>query len=271
MSILITSQKVHKFQDDFNTSLGQISVRFQVNSLFLNLSKTCFFQFSSKDLKYFDINITHGNNHIPKLNDKKFGGLNINNTLSWKIHINEILPKLCSACFAMRSVKPFVSQHMLKVIYYSYFHSIMSYGIIFWGHSASSLRVFRLQKRIIRIMMGCKSRDSLFTKIKILTMPSLYIFSVLLFVVKNKELFTTNTEVHNFYTRQHINLHQPTPNLSKYQIGVLCMSIKKYNSLPAYIKHEFNNYKKLESLLKKFLCENSFYSLEEFFSFPKSK
>ena len=250
MSILITSQNIHKFQDDFNSAFGQISGWFHVNSLFLNLSKTYFVQFSSKGLKYFDINITHGNNNIPKVHDIKFLGLNINNTLSQKTHKNEILPKLCSACFAMRSV---VSQHTLKVIYYSYFHSITSYGIIFWGHSANSLRVFRLQKRI-RIMMGCKSRDScrkLFTKLKILTLPSLYIFFPTL-VIKNKELFTTNTEIHNFYTRQHLNLHQPTANLSKYQTGILYMGIKIYKSLLAYIKHEFNNYKKSGSLLKKF-------------------
>ena len=131
MSILITSQNVDKFQDDFNTAFGQISGWFHVNSLFLNLSKTYFVQFSSKGLKYFDMNITLENNHIPKVNDIKFWGLNINNTLSWKTHISEILPKLCSACFAMRSVKPFVSQHMLKVMYYSYFHSIMLCGEIF--------------------------------------------------------------------------------------------------------------------------------------------
>ena len=118
-SILITSQNVHKFQDDFSRAFGQISRWFQVNSLFLNLSKTYFVQFSSKGLKYFDIDITHGNNRIPKVNDIKFGSLNINNTLSWKTHINEILRKLCSTCFARSSVKPFVSQHMLRVIYYS--------------------------------------------------------------------------------------------------------------------------------------------------------
>jgi len=82
----------------------------------------------------------------------------INNTLTWKTHIDKILPKLSSACFAMRSVKPFVSQQMLKVIYFSHFHSIISYGIIFWGNSAPSSRVFRMQKRIIRIMMGSRSR-----------------------------------------------------------------------------------------------------------------
>jgi hypothetical protein len=94
------------------------------------------------------------------VNDIKFWGLKINIILSWKTHRDNILPKLRSACFAMRSVKTYVSQQMLKIIYYSYFNSIMSYGIMFWGHSASNIRVFRLQKRIIRIMMGCRSIDS---------------------------------------------------------------------------------------------------------------
>jgi hypothetical protein len=103
-------------------------------------------------------------------------GLYIDDTLTWKTHIDNILPKLCSACFAMRSVKPYVSQQILIAIYYSYFHSLMSYGIIFWGQSANSIRIFRLQKRIIRIMMGCKSRDScrkLFISLKILPFHSI--------------------------------------------------------------------------------------------------
>jgi len=45
------------------------------------------------------------------------------------------------------------------------------------------------------------------------------------------------------------------------------MSVKIHNSLPIYIKNEINNTKKFESLLKKFVLENSFYSLEEFYNF----
>jgi hypothetical protein len=174
----------------------------------------------------------------------------------------------------MRSVKPFVSQQMLKVIYYSHFHSIMSYGIIFWGHSSLSIRVFRLQKRIIRIMTGSRSRYSCrkqFTSLKILPFPSLYIFFLLRFVIKNRELFTTNNEIHKFSTRQHHNFHQPSANLKKYQTGVFYMGIKIYNSLPTYIKNESNNTKKFESLLKSFLYENSFYSVEEFYNYCKMK
>jgi hypothetical protein len=210
------------------------------------------------------------NNYISKVNDLNFLGVNINNTLSWKTHIDKILPKVSSACFAMRGVKQFVSPQMLKAIYYSHLHSIISYGVIFWGHIAPSTRVFILQKRIIRIMMGSRSKNScrkLFTSLEILPLPSLHIFSLLRFVIKNKELFTTNNETHNYGTRQHLDFHYPLANLKKFQTGVHYMSVKTDNSLPIYIKNEINNTKKFESLLKKFLLENSFHSLEEFYNF----
>jgi len=168
-STIITGRDPHKLQDDLNTTFRQISEWFQPNSLSLNISKTHFIQFSSKSLNDSDINITYENNYISKVNDLNFLRLNINNTLSWKTHIDKILPKLSSACFAMQAVKLFMSPQKLKAIYYSYFHSIISYSVIFRGHTAPSTRVFRLQKRIIRIMMGSKSKDScrkLFTSLK---------------------------------------------------------------------------------------------------------
>jgi len=82
----------------------------------------------------------------------------------------------------MKSIKPFVSMKILKVIYFAYFHSIMSYGIIFWGNSAASVKAFRMQKRIIRIMTGSRNRLScrpLFKRMGILPLPSMYIFALL--------------------------------------------------------------------------------------------
>jgi hypothetical protein len=88
-SIIITGRDPHKFQDDLDTTFCQISEWFQLNSLSLNISKTHFIQFSSKSLNDSDINITYKNNYISKENDLNFLGLNINNTLSWKIHIEK--------------------------------------------------------------------------------------------------------------------------------------------------------------------------------------
>ena len=96
---------------------------------------------------------------------------------------------------------------------------------------------------------------------------SLYIFSILCFVIKNKNFFTTNSERHEHNTQQSHDLHFLTVNSRKYQSGVFYMGVKLYNSLPPYIKKEFSNIKKFESLLKTFLLDNIFYSLDEFYNF----
>ena len=44
--------------------------------------------------------------------------------------------------------------------YFAYFHYIIRYGIIFWGNATNSCKVFKLQKRVIRIMSGAETRAS---------------------------------------------------------------------------------------------------------------
>jgi hypothetical protein len=67
---------------------------------------------------------------------------------------------LSAACYALRPFKPYMSQEVLKMVYYAYFHSDMSYGIIFWGNSTDSTKIFKIQKRAIRIIIGCKNRET---------------------------------------------------------------------------------------------------------------
>jgi len=45
------------------------------------------------------------------------------------------------------------------------------------------------------------------------------------------------------------------------------MGIKLFNNLPPYIRMESSDIIKFESLLKKFLIKNAFYSLNEFYNF----
>jgi len=76
--------------------------------------------------------------HISKVYDTKFLGTYIGSTLNFKIHIEQITHKLSAACYAMRSVKPGMSQETMMMVYYAYFYSIMSCGLICWGNSARS-------------------------------------------------------------------------------------------------------------------------------------
>jgi hypothetical protein len=45
----------------------------------------------------------------------------IDNTLSWKGHIDETAPRLSQACYIMSLVKAFLSQDVLNMIDYTYF------------------------------------------------------------------------------------------------------------------------------------------------------
>jgi hypothetical protein len=80
-------------------------------------------------------------------------------------HIDQLVPKLSAACHAVRSVLHISNTDTLKSIYFAHFHSLMKHGIIFWANSSDSKKVFTLQKKIVRIMMGVKSYTYIHTYI----------------------------------------------------------------------------------------------------------
>jgi hypothetical protein len=145
----------------------------------------------------------------------------------------------------------------------------MAYGIIFWGNSINSSKIFKIQKRAIRIIMGCKSRDScrnLFKELKILPFVSQYIFSLLIFVINNKNYFITNSENHSIHNRSSSNFHLPQANLAIYQKGVYYAGVKVFNNLPQDIKNISDNPKRFKKVLKHVLTTQSYYTLEEYYT-----
>jgi hypothetical protein len=129
--------------------------------------------------------------------------------MSWKCQIEHISSKLSTACYIIRSIKPYISVNTLIKVYHSYFTSIINYGLPFWGNSPQSIKIFRIQTNVNRIMLG-KRRDScrsLFRELEILPLASQYIFSLTLFVAKNRNEFTLNSEIYEINTRQQGNFH----------------------------------------------------------------
>jgi hypothetical protein len=187
--------------------------------------------------------------------------------MNWKKHVVKILPKLSRACYAVRAMYPFSSLNMLKMSYFAYFHLIIHYGIIFWGNSTESKKVFLAQKKVIRIMTGSRPRTScrpLFQTLGILTIPSQYILSLMEFLSQNQEMFTSNFEIHNINTKNKLKLHKSTSNLTSYQKGVYYMCNRIFNKLPEYIANLVGNKRTFTSTLRQHLVRQPFYSLEEF-------
>ena len=93
----------------------------------------------------------------------------------------------------------------------------------------------------------------------------------MLFVVKNENLFTFNSEKHTKSTRQFNNFYQPITNFAVYQKGVHYMGIRIFNNLPTYIEDLSNNVRKFEIYLKRFIHIHFFYSIEEYFQYKLLK
>jgi hypothetical protein len=66
-------------------------------------------------------------------------------------------------------------------------------------------------------------------------------------------------QAHKINTRQTSDLYIPIENLTTYQ------EIKTHNHLPKAIKDLSGNKNKFKPALKKYLLDNSFYSLKEYF------
>jgi hypothetical protein len=96
---------------------------------------------------------------ITTTNYTRFLGLTIEYSITWERHRRGNKETVYS-CYIIRNIKPVVSMNTLLCIYHSYFHSVMTYGLMFWGNSSHAERVFKLQKRVVRLIKGCGYRDS---------------------------------------------------------------------------------------------------------------
>jgi hypothetical protein len=98
------------------------------------------------------------------------------------------------------------------VISLAYFNSIMSCGIVLWGYSSDSKKVFCVQNKIFIIMADVERR-----------------------VVVSIEQFQMTAYTQHKDSLQ-INLHVPTSNLSKYHRGVYCTGMKLFNNHPQTVR-----------------------------------
>lgn len=58
--------------------------------------------------------------------------LSVNSNLQWGPHIDGLASRVSSTAFAVKKFKSIVDIETAPIIYFGYFHSIMSYSILVW-------------------------------------------------------------------------------------------------------------------------------------------
>ena len=90
-SIIVTNPSLSEFKEHINTIIRNINDGFRGNTLSLNFDKTYFLKFRPKNSYEIDIKISCDNKLIKETKNTKFLGLDIDSSLSWKNHIDQMM------------------------------------------------------------------------------------------------------------------------------------------------------------------------------------
>lgn len=237
------------------------------NKLLINVDKTKIMEFNQRRNKILTNGIECKGKVIDPTVSTKFLGLYIDDNLKWQNHIEFVCNKLSQSSYSLYLLSRKVGLQSLLASYHGFVASRLRYAIIFWGNATNWERVFKCQKRCIRAMCYLKKTDSCkphFRDLKLLTLPSLYIFELALFVRQHPNLFITVNRTRNrTLVRAADQIYFKTALYGK---SVFEMAPKVYNKIPTAIK-ECDHYITFKHKLFQFLNDNAFYSVKEFLDF----
>jgi hypothetical protein len=133
-----------------------------------------------KNSKDYDLKLNCQGNYVKSSINAIFLGLIIDDSISWKDHIDQMTFKLNTACFVSRTLQSIMTQETLIMVYSAYVHPTMSYGIIFWRNLPYSEKVFKMRNWLSELLQIQEFQDlcgELFKKkTEILLLYSQYIF-----------------------------------------------------------------------------------------------
>ena len=120
-----------------NLVLSHVTIWFAANNAVLNLDKMSIIKFITKNSLHSKLYTGFKEKYIEETVHTKLLGLQSDNHINWKNHIEQIISKLNAVCYAVRSMVQISNINTLKSIYYAYCHSSIQYGINFGGNSSN--------------------------------------------------------------------------------------------------------------------------------------
>lgn len=264
-TITINCNDINSYKNDINESLNSIITWLNINNLKINLNKTHVMHFNQRPITPSNIDVNYKGTVIAEVDTTRFLGLQIDQKLNWKAHILELNKKISSSAYALFRLSATVNIDALLTAYYGLVESVLRYGVIFWGNSTDRDVAFKSQKRCIRAMFGLQTTDSCmpyFIKHRILTLPSLYIMEMALFVRANPNLFPRLSDKIKRNRRDGTKLCLQQAKTALLRKSVVCMAPKIYNKIPKIYKSMNNNL--FKNKFKNLLIEKCYYSVTDF-------
>lgn len=250
---------------DVNFDLKNIYKWFNINRLALNISKTNYLLFRKKNRTFQDeFKLKLGNIILERKKSTLLLGVHIDEFLSWDCHIKHLSCKLNSALYILNQLKHSISKYHLTLVYNSLFNSYLNYGCILWSNTKKSNLTLLKKLQVKAIKAINHGKNSTFVENNILSIDKLQIFNLCKFMQRFSLnmlprnlnlLFTINSDIHHYRTRQ-----SSVPHLYKHKCALMknsfiCQAPLRWISLPQPIKGKSSFL--FSRSLKKYLLNNN--------------
>ena len=210
-----------------------------LNKLSLNISKTKYMLFSTREKNVTYPIVTINKQIIENVSEFNFLGVKLDENMTWNSHTNQIANKINRNIAIMHKLKHILPTFTMKTLYESLISSHLNYGILAWG--SNNTRLYKLQKKAIRTVANAKYNahtEPLFKLFGFLKLPDILKVNTLKFYYKYvhhllPDFFYTillhpRSEIHKYETR-HSNKIQT--NKTRHKFADLCIR----NQLPLVI------------------------------------
>ena len=195
-----------------NAELSKISKWLSVNKLALNVNKSKYMVFHTKQRQVTAPTLIIDEKRLECVDEFELLGIVVDKHLKWQSHINKIATKVSKTIGIISRLKNFVPQHYLRLLYSTLILPHFTYGILTWAFDIE--RLFKLQKRAIRIITSSKYNahtEPLFKQLDCLKLPDIIKLNTLKFYYKLENnllpkyfvnmTLVKQSDVHSYNTR----------------------------------------------------------------------
>jgi hypothetical protein len=262
-----------------NQGLSMVKSWLNCHILTLNANKTKYITFSpnrsGQPPEDLSLSICSHNNHnntnctctsIERVNSIKYLGVTVDQHIKWDIHIQNLCLKLKYLISIFYKINQLKDLNIIRTIYYAFAHSLLNYNIEVWGaaYDTHFNKLFIIQKHIIRAALGrprLYPSRLIFEEIKLPTLRQTYVTNLILFINKNRHLFTARTIPYNIRPTTLNPFNTQFTSLTSCKRQYMYQSNRLINKVPDYFINERIAKNRLK-FIKAWVRQNYYFKIE---------
>ena len=285
-TLIITAESYKELFNKANQDLLNLFSWLSVNKLTINITKTKYMVYSFSNrciLPPDELQLVLNGITLERVENFKFLGFTIDQHLSWKSHMLQILSKIQRNLGVVRKISCYLNRPTQLQLFHSLIMSHVRYGITLWYHSHANLRkkIQACANKFLRMIFFMKPWESVRELLKEQNIPSVnQVFNVEVAKIMQRlhleeapkaisNIFINQRSELHVQTRSHTTFLSSTVSSMKARQTISFFGPRIWNNLPANIKKcivtnddgdvissNFIPYKRFKLMIKKYAISN---------------